>query len=76
MSSTRLDTISDYARHGYRLQVDCRKCGRVAKLDARAITEQCIKQGWNRDIGQIEQRLRCSQCGSRDVRCGPAFGSE
>jgi hypothetical protein len=75
MSSKRLDTISDYARHGYSLRVDCRDCGRVGMLDARQITNQCIARGWNRDISQVERRLRCSQCGSRNVVCGPAFGA-
>ena len=40
MSSKRLDKISDYARHGYAITVQCRGCGHSAKLDARAISDE------------------------------------
>ena len=39
VSSKRFDTISDYARHGYCLKVDCRDCGHAGKLDARMLTD-------------------------------------
>jgi len=74
MGSKRLDSISDYARHGYQLRVDCRDCGRAALLDARELTALCSKRGWNRDVFSLSKRLRCSNCGSRNVRHGPAFG--
>ena len=73
MSSKRLDKISDYARHGYAITVECRSCGHSAKLDARAISDGAVKRNLSRDIGAIELRLRCQKCGKRDVRCGPAF---
>jgi hypothetical protein len=73
MGSKRLDTIADYARHGYRLKVDCRDCGRAALLDARELTAQCSKRRWNRDIFSLSRRLRCSNCGGRNVLWGPAF---
>lgn len=73
MSSKRLDAISDYARHGYRLKVDCRQCGHAAKLDAAALTELCMQRGWSRQMGSLQARLRCGNCDSRDIRCGPAF---
>jgi len=74
MSSKRLDTIADFARHGYRLRVDCLSCKRVAIIEPRQIVELCSKRGWSRDMRAVERRLRCSACGSREVRCGPAFG--
>lgn len=73
MSSKRLDKISDYARHGYALTVQCRSCSHSAKLDARVISDEAIKRNLSRDIAAIERRLRCQKCGKRDVRCGPAF---
>ena len=73
MSSKRLDTISDYARLGYAMKVECRDCGHSAKLDARAISDQAHKRNLSRGIAAIEQRLRCQKCGKRNVRCGPAF---
>ena len=73
VSSKRLDKISDYARHGYAITVQCRSCGHSAKLDARAISDEAVKRNLSRDIGAIERRLRCQKCGKRDVQCGPAF---
>lgn len=73
MSSKRLDKISDYARHGYAMTVQCRSCGHSAKLDARVISGEAVKRNLSRDIGAIEKRLRCQKCGKREFRCGPAF---
>jgi hypothetical protein len=75
MGSKRLDAISDYHRHGFRLRIDCRACGRVAIVDPLEIVEQCRARGWSRQMPAIERRLRCSRCGGREVRLGPAFGS-
>lgn len=73
MSNKRLDKISDYARHGYDITVECRGCGHKAKLSAKAISEEAVRRNLSRDIGAIERRLRCQNCGQRNVRCGPAF---
>lgn len=73
MSSKRLDSTADYARHGYAIGVRCRSCGHTAKLDARAITCQAIKLNQCRDIGAIVSRLKCSKCGQRGGEVGPAF---
>lgn len=73
MSSKRLDKISDYARHGYNIKIECRSCGHTAKLDAQTISADACRRNLSRDIGAIERRLRCKQCGKRNVRCGPSF---
>ena len=73
MGSKRLDKISDYARHGYAVKAECRECGHGAKLDARLLSDDAIKRNLSRDIGAIERRLKCQQCGKRNVRVGPAF---
>ncbi|OBX18812.1 hypothetical protein A9995_09615 [Erythrobacter sp. QSSC1-22B] len=75
MSSKRLDTISDYSRHGFTLRVDCRVCRRLAIIDPRTITLLCQQRQWSKQIAAVEGRLRCSKCGSRDVRVGPGFKS-
>lgn len=73
MSSKRLDTIADYSRHGYALRVDCQRCRRVAVLNPREIVLLCQKRGWSKQMATVESRFRCSRCGSRDTRLGPAF---
>jgi hypothetical protein len=76
MTSKRLDSINDFTRHGYKLRVDCLACNRVVVLDPRPLVAMCSKRGWSRDIHAVKRRLRCSECGSQDVRCGPAFGDK
>ncbi len=73
VSSKRLDKISDYARHGYAMNVECIACGHAAKLDARVISEEATRRNLSRSIAAIERRLKCQKCGMRRVRCGPAF---
>ena len=74
MSSKRLDTIADYSRHGYVLRVDCHGCKRMVLMNPLELTYLCQKRQWSRQMAAIERRLVCSQCGSRDIRLGPAFG--
>ena len=66
------DTLA-YSRHGYALRVDCRSCRRVAVLDPLQIVLQCQQRGWSKQMAALEGRLRCSRCGSRQTRLGPAF---
>lgn len=73
MGSKRLDKISDYARHGYAMKAECRDCGHSSKLDARALSSDAVRRNLSREIGAIERRLKCQQCGMRNVRIGPAF---
>lgn len=74
MGSKRLDSLSDYLRHGYRLRIDCKGCGRGVIVDPFPILERCHKQGWPYTMPAIERRLRCSICGGKNLRLGPAFG--
>ena len=62
MSSKRLDTISDYSRHGYKLQMECRSCQRVAIIHPMEIALLCQRRNWSRQIVVIGRSLRCSKC--------------
>ena len=73
MSSKRLDAISDYHRHGYMLRVECGTCERAVLIEPWQIVQLCQRRHWSRQMGQVERRLRCTRCGSRDVRCGPSY---
>ena len=74
MGSKRLDSLSDYSRHHYRLRADCLRCKRVTVLDPLLLIERCQAKGWSYQIGAVAARLVCAECGSRQVRLGPAFG--
>lgn len=71
MGSKRLDSISDYSRHGFNLRVVCQGCGRTTVLDSLALSMSRAKANKSRDMGAIEREQRCRNCGSRRVKCGP-----
>ncbi len=75
MGSKRLDDIAAYRRHGYRLRVQCAKCGHATDHDPETLIALCHARGWSRMMGQLEARFRCNECGARDVRCGPIMGT-
>lgn len=71
MGSTRLELITDFARKGYRLRVQCRGCGHRELLDPVPIAKQCHARGWRRDLDSLGNRMRCKACGRRGAECGP-----
>lgn len=71
MGTKRLDKISDYRRHGFDLQVTCRACRHVGRIDSDDLTQRCSDQRQSLDMMLVTRRLRCSACKSRDVSCGP-----
>jgi len=75
MGSIRLDTLSDFTRHSYRVRVDCRGCGRVVVIEPIELRLTCQRRGFSARLDEIGQRLRCSKCGKRGAQIGPAFGN-
>lgn len=73
MSSKRLSSLSDYARHGYKLRLDC-ECGRTVLADPHTILRLCHERGWRHTLEGLALKLRCSNCGRRPKRIGPASG--
>ena len=67
MSSKRLDSISDYHRHGFNLRVTCLGCGRVIVLDSLELSERLLSAGKSGDMTAVERRLRCAECGGSQV---------
>lgn len=74
MSSKRLDSLSDYARHGYKLRLDC-DCGRVVLIDPHALLGVVLERGWTGySLEGLAMRLKCRRCGKRPNQIGPAVG--
>lgn len=71
MGSKRLDSISDYHRHGFDLRVTCLGCGRVVVIDSLKLSMACSKAHRSRQMPAIQARLACRECGGREVKCGP-----
>lgn len=76
MGSKRLDSLADYHRHGYSLRLDCLTCKRVVIKNPLPILQLCRERGWSKDMAFVTARLRCGECGSREVRVGPGFGHQ
>lgn len=73
MGSIRLESLSDYAKRGYKVRLDC-ECGRVVVIDPLALLQIAHGKGIGHHLDKIGQRLKCSTCGKPPVRIGPAFG--
>lgn len=73
MSSKRLDTLSDFARHHYKLRIEC-ECGRVVLADPHEIILACQKRGLSYKLEAFSARLRCERCGKKPWRVGPGLG--
>lgn len=74
MSSIRLNSLSDFSRHGYKLPIDCRSCKRVAIIDPLELSLLCQRKGWSRQMQDLKGKLRCSECGAKNARLGPGLG--
>jgi hypothetical protein len=66
-ANTRLDSLSDLARHRANLRVQCRTCERVAVIDAARFNRYCLLRRWNNQLAQLGVRLTCGGCGARNV---------
>lgn len=75
MGSKRLDDLFAYRRHEYRLQVQCAHCRRSKVYDPEILIAMCSQRGWSCQMLLLEGRFRCTECGKRNVRFGPVFGS-
>lgn len=75
MSSKRLDSLSDFTRHRYRLRADCLRCEKVTIMDPMPLLMRCQAKGWSYRLAAVADRMDCAECGSRQVRIGPAFGN-
>lgn len=64
-ANTRLDSLSDLARHKANLRVSCRTCNKVSVIDAARFNRYCLLRCWNTQLEQLGHRLVCSRCGAR-----------
>jgi DNA invertase Pin-like site-specific DNA recombinase len=75
MGRIRLETLSDYSKHGYDLSVMCRVCGHKAILTPAMF----FAGGFLGSVAEIERRLRCRKCKARaavvsSTMLGPSGG--
>ena len=73
MSSKRLETMADYARHHYMVRIEC-ECGRVVLSDPHKMIVACQERRLSYRLEAVAQRLRCQKCGRKPFRIGPGLG--
>ena len=73
MGTKRFDTIFDFQRHDFAVEVRC-SCGHVGVLDANELVETFARKGWAMNsLVTAKDHLRCSKCGRRPERIGPGM---
>ncbi|MBX7496997.1 hypothetical protein K3172_14135 [Qipengyuania sp. 6B39] len=65
MGRFRLDTVHDFARRGYNLRVECRRCQRVMLANAVLLQIElgAARSKW--PIERVQACLKCRGCGHR-----------
>lgn len=58
MSNKRLNSLADFARHGYKLRIEC-ECGRVVLADPHKIIAACQERSVSYKLEAVAVRLRC-----------------
>ena len=73
MGSRRLDSLTDVSSARFKLRADCLACKRVVILEPIPLKLLCHDRGWSLRLEAVQARMVCAECGSRNVRLGPAF---
>lgn len=70
----KLETLSDFARHNYKVRVTCQTggCGRMVDHNASQFAIDCAKKGYPARVSELEPRLTCGWCMKRNAKIGPA----
>lgn len=73
MGNKRFDTIFDFQRWGHAMEVRC-SCVHTGVLDAAYVVERFMTKRWpTNSLATAGDHLRCSACGGRPMRIGPAM---
>ena len=61
MGRTKLDSINEFARHGYKVRVSC-SCGRKVDWSPFEMIVMLQKRRLPYDVERLEPKLRCGFC--------------
>ena len=73
MGRIRLDSINDFAQHGYGIRITCGACKKATDRDAVEFMLLLHKRRSSLAIDQLEHRMKCSACGARNAVIRPSF---
>ena len=76
MGRIKLDTINEFARQGYLVNVTCSACGNQVEWHPIALMGELQKRRVSLSVERIEQRLKCSGCGARKAIVRPRFSDD
>lgn len=65
MSRQKLETVSAFARNGYKLRLTCEACGHVVDVNPIEMIGELHRRKLSFKIEAIEDRAKCSRCGER-----------
>lgn len=70
MSRRRLDSISDFARQGFRVRISClgKSCGPIIDWDAADFMQRVLACGGSLQAGELEWQLKCTSCDRRGAQ--------
>lgn len=61
----RLDSVNQFARHGYNLKITCDNCGRVVEASSVLMMQELSERRMSLSIAKLEERMKCRVCGHR-----------
>lgn len=64
--SSSIETVGDYIDEGYDSYVYCNNCRHKARQDLQMLAEK-LGRDHSMLASKLRPRLRCSQCGSKDM---------
>jgi len=65
MGRIKLDTITDFSRHGYDVKVTCEACGKVSHWVAVELAMELSHRRKSLRIEAVEPLMKCTACGER-----------
>lgn len=71
MARYRLNTLSDLARRGYALRIQCLQCDHRVEVDPTILRIEVHRLRRSQKLEDLEHELRCSCCGARQSHLTP-----
>lgn len=68
------DTLSDCARRGFALRVQCGACGHTVDVEALDMMMRTFRVPRSQLLASLRAKLRCSACGARQAHLKPVMG--
>ena len=65
MGRHHLESLSVFARRGYKLRIACRSCRHIMDASVIEMMSELHRRNLNLNIDAIERQAKCSKCGER-----------